>query len=254
MSLPTPSSHSPSPSPFDLAGEVALVTGASSGLGRRFALTLARHGARVVIVARRKDRLETLAGEIAGHGGEALAIAADVGERAQVARAFDEAQALFGPVRILVNNAGLARPGSFLGLKEEDWRGTLDINLDAVVFTAQEAARRMVAAGGGSIVNIAYAVSKAAVMQATRAMALELASKGVRVNAIAPGYFSTEINADYLASPQGETMRRAIPMGRFGEEGELDGALLLLASKAGSFITGTTIVVDGGHLLAVAER
>ena len=267
MSLPTPSSHSPSPSPFDLAGEVGLVTGASSGLGRRFALTLARHGARVVIVARRKDRLETLAGEIAGHGGEALAIAADVGERAQVARAFDEAQALFGPVRILVNNAGLARPGSFLGLKEEDWRGTLDINLDAVVFTAQEAARRMVAAGGGSIVNIAsvlafgvqkgniaYAVSKAAVMQATRAMALELASKGVRVNAIAPGYFSTEINADYLASPQGETMRRAIPMGRFGEEGELDGALLLLASKAGSFITGTTIVVDGGHLLAVAER
>ncbi|SED50180.1 NAD(P)-dependent dehydrogenase, short-chain alcohol dehydrogenase family [Rhizobiales bacterium GAS191] len=256
-----------SPSPFDLSGRVALVSGASSGLGRRFALVLARHGAKLVTVARRKERLEELVGEIAAAGGEALAVAADVVERAQMVRAFDEAQTKFGPVTILVNNAGIARPGSFLGLKEPDWRSTLDINLDAVVFTAQEAARRMAAAGGGAIVNIAsvlafgvqkgnlaYAVSKAAVMQATRAMALELAPKGVRVNAIAPGYFSTEINADYLASPQGESMRRAIPMGRFGQEGELDGALLLLASNAGSFITGTTIVVDGGHLLAVAER
>jgi NAD(P)-dependent dehydrogenase (short-subunit alcohol dehydrogenase family) len=102
--------------------------------------------------------------------------------------------------------------------------------------------------------NLAYAVSKAAVLQATRAMALELAPKGVRVNAIAPGFFSTEINADYLASPQGEAMARAVPMGRFGQEGELDGALLLLASRAGSFITGATIVVDGGHILAIAER
>jgi NAD(P)-dependent dehydrogenase (short-subunit alcohol dehydrogenase family) len=252
---------------FDLSGAVALVTGASSGLGRRFALVLAEHGASVVLVARRKERLEALAAEIEAAGGRALPIAADVGNRAEIARAFDAAQAKFGPVTVLINNAGVAKPQSFLGMRDETWRETLDINLDAVVATAQEAARRMVTSGGGAIVNIAsilsfggqkgnlaYAVSKAAVLQATRAMALELAPKGVRVNAIAPGYFSTEINADYLASPQGEAMSRAVPMGRFGQEGELDGALLLLASRAGSFITGATIVVDGGHMLAIAER
>jgi 3-oxoacyl-[acyl-carrier protein] reductase len=252
---------------FDLSGAVALVTGASSGLGRRFALVLAQNGASVVLVARRKERLEALAAEIEAAGGRALPVAADVGNRAEIARAFDAAQAKFGPVTVLINNAGVAKPQSFLGMRDETWRETLDINLDAVVATAQEAARRMVAAGGGAIVNIAsilsfgvqkgnlaYAVSKAAVLQATRAMALELAPKGVRVNAIAPGYFSTEINADYLASPQGEAMSRAVPMGRFGQEGELDGALLLLASRAGSFITGATIVVDGGHMLAIAER
>jgi 3-oxoacyl-[acyl-carrier protein] reductase len=252
---------------FDLSGAVALVTGASSGLGRRFALVLAQNGASVVLVARRKERLDALAVEIEDAGGRALPIAADVGNRAEIARAFDAAQAKFGPVTVLINNAGVAKPQSFLGMGEESWRQTLDINLDAVVATAQEAARRMVASGGGAIVNIAsilsfgvqkgnlaYAVSKAAVLQATRAMALELAPKGVRVNAIAPGFFSTEINADYLASPQGEAMTRAVPMGRFGQEGELDGALLLLASRAGSFITGATIVVDGGHMLAMAER
>jgi 3-oxoacyl-[acyl-carrier protein] reductase len=252
---------------FDLSGAVALVTGASSGLGRRFALVLAQNGASVVLVARRKERLEALAAEIEAAGGRALPVVADVGNRAEIAWAFDAAQAKFGPVTVLINNAGVAKPQSFLGMRDETWRETLDINLDAVVATAQEAARRMVASGGGAIVNIAsilsfgvqkgnlaYAVSKAAVLQATRAMALELAPKGVRVNAIAPGFFSTEINADYLASPQGEAMSRAVPMGRFGQEGELDGALLLLASRAGSFITGATIVVDGGHLLAIAER
>ena len=252
---------------FDLSGAVALVTGASSGLGRRFARVLAQNGASVVLVARRKERLEALAAEIEAAGGRALPVAADVASRAEIAQAFDAAQAEFGPVTVLINNAGVAKPQSFLGMREETWRQTLDINLDAVVTIAQKAARRMVASGGGAIVNIAsilsfgvqkgnlaYAVSKAAVLQATRAMALELAPKGVRVNAIAPGFFSTEINAGYLASPQGEAMTRAIPMGRFGQEGELDGALLLLASRAGSFITGATIVVDGGHILAIPER
>ncbi|HEV3247378.1 MAG TPA: SDR family oxidoreductase, partial [Beijerinckiaceae bacterium] len=178
---------------FDLSGAVALVTGASSGLGRRFALVLAERGASVVLVARRKERLEALAAEIEAAGGRALPIAADVGDRAEIARAFDAAQAKFGPVTVLINNAGVAKPQSFLGMRDETWRETLGINLDAVVATAQEAARRMVAAGGGAIVNIAsilsfgvqkgnlaYAVSKAAVLQATRAMALELAPKGVR--------------------------------------------------------------------------
>ena len=252
---------------FDLSGAVALVTGASSGLGRKFALVLAENGASVVLVARRKERLEALGAEIEAAGGRMLPVVADVGNCAEMARAFDAAQAKFGPVTVLVNNAGIAKPQSFLVMRDETWRRTLDINLDAVVATAQEAARRMVAAGGGTIINIAsilsfgvqkgnfaYAVSKAAVLQATRAMALELAPKGVRVNAIAPGYFSTEINADYLASPQGAAMSRAVPMGRFGQEGELDGALLLLASRAGSFVTGATIVVDGGHMLAIPER
>jgi len=252
---------------FDLSGAVALVTGASSGLGRRFARVLAENGASVVLVARRQERLEALAVEIEAKGGKALPVVADIVKRTEIAKAFDDAQAKFGPVTVLVNNAGIAKPQSFLGMREETWRQTLDINLDAVVAASQEAARRMVASGGGAIVNIAsilsfgaqkgnlaYAVSKAAVLQATRAMALELAPKGVRVNAIAPGYFSTEINADYLASPQGEAMSRAVPMGRFGQEGELDGALLLLASRAGSFITGATIVVDGGHILAIPER
>jgi len=252
---------------FDLSGAVALVTGASSGLGRRFARVLAENGASVVLVARRQERLEALAVEIEAKGGKALPVVADIVKRTEIAKAFDDAQAKFGPVTVLVNNAGIAKPQSFLGMREETWRQTLDINLDAVVSASQEAARRMVASGGGAIVNIAsilsfgvqkgnlaYAVSKAAVLQATRAMALELAPKGVRVNAIAPGYFSTEINADYLASPQGEAMSRAVPMGRFGQEGELDGALLLLASRAGSFITGATIVVDGGHILAIPER
>jgi len=252
---------------FDLSGAVALVTGASSGLGRRFARVLAENGASVVLVARRQERLEAVAVEIEAKGGKALPVVADMVKRTEIAKAFDDAQAKFGPVTVLVNNAGISKPQSFLGMREETWRQTLDINLDAVVAASQEAARRMVASAGGAIVNIAsilsfgaqkgnlaYAVSKAAVLQATRAMALELAPKGVRVNAIAPGYFSTEINADYLASPQGEAMSRAMPMGRFGQEGELDGALLLLASRAGSFITGATIVVDGGHILAIPER
>ncbi|MFI5016121.1 MAG: SDR family NAD(P)-dependent oxidoreductase [Hyphomicrobiales bacterium] len=252
---------------FDLSGEVALVTGASSGLGRRFALVLAKSGASVVAVARRQERLDTLAAEIEGAGGRAFAVAADVADRSQIARAFDAGEKTFGRVTVLINNAGVAKASSFLGMKDEAWRQTLDINLDAAVFTAQEAARRMAASGGGAIVNIAsilsfgvqkgnlaYAVSKAAVLQATRAMALELAPKGVRVNAIAPGYFATEMNADYLSSPQGQAMRRAVPMGRFGEAGELDGALLLLCSRAGSFMTGATIVVDGGHMLAIASQ
>ena len=252
---------------FDLTGETALVTGASSGLGRRFARVLAEQGARIAAVARRKERLDELARDIEAKGGKALAITTDVADKAGIASAFDKAEAEFGRVSILINNAGVARPSAFLAMEEKAWRETIDINLDAVIFTAQEAARRMVAKGGGSIVNIAsilslgvqkgnlaYAVSKAAVAQATRAMAVELAGKGVRVNAIAPGFFMSEMTRDYLATPHAKGMLRAIPMGRLGEEGELDGALLLLASRAGSYMSGSIIVVDGGHVLAIADR
>jgi 3-oxoacyl-[acyl-carrier protein] reductase len=249
---------------FDLSGEVALVTGASSGLGVRFARVLAANGACVVLVARRAERLADIKAKIEDDGGRALAVAADVLDRAAMTRAFEAAQEAFGTVTILVNNAGVAHGGRAVELPAEEWRRVLSTNLDAVFFWAQEAARRLLAEKKrGAIVNIAsilgfgvskgavaYATAKAGVVQLTKALALELAFKGVRVNAIAPGYVVTEINRDYLAA-EGPRMAREIPAGRLGEERDLDGALLLLASDAGRFITGATIVVDGGHMLAL---
>jgi NAD(P)-dependent dehydrogenase (short-subunit alcohol dehydrogenase family) len=250
---------------FDLAGKVALVTGASSGLGVRFAEVLADNGAAVALVARRAERLAAVRSRIEKAGGRAVAIEADVRERAAMQRAFDAAERAFGPVTVLVNNAGVVQAGRAVEMTEEEWRRVLSTNLDAVFYWAQEGARRMLAAGtGGSIVNIAsvlgmaadkgvigYAAAKAAVIQLTRNLALELAFKGVRVNAIAPGWIITEINHEYLTTGPGAVMKRQIPMGRFGEPRDLDGPLLLLASDAGRYITGTTIVADGGQVIAL---
>ena len=250
---------------FSLKGRVALVTGASSGLGVQFAKALADNGAVVVLVARRADRLKALKDEIEGKGGKAIAIEADVTDQAAVARAFDTAEKMFGTVTILVNNAGIAHGGRAVEMPAEEWRKVLSTNLDAVFFWAQEAARRMLAAKKpGAIVNIAsvlglavakgavaYATAKAGVVQVTKALAVELAFKGVRVNAIAPGWFVTEMNDDYLMSEAGVAIKREIPMGRFGNPGDLDGALLLLVSDAGSYITGATIVVDGGQVIQI---
>lgn len=250
---------------FDLSGQVALVTGASSGLGVRFAQVLAEAGAAVVLVARRADRLAALKDAIETNGGRALAVAADVRDRVAMTAAFDSAEQAFGPVTVLVNNAGVVVSGRAVEFGEEEWRRVIATNLDAVFFASQEAARRMLAAGkSGAIVNIAsilglraargvaaYAVAKAGVIQLTKAMALELASRGIRVNAIAPGWIVTDLNRDYLAGEQGAAIKREIPAGRFGEARDLDGALLLLASDAGRFITGATIVVDGGQVVAV---
>jgi 3-oxoacyl-[acyl-carrier protein] reductase len=250
---------------FDLSGHVALVTGASSGLGMRFAEVLAENGAAVALVARRTDRLAATKARIEAAGGQAIAIGADVLDRAAMAQAFGEAEKMFGTVTLLVNNAGVAHSGRALELPAEEWRRILSTDLDAVFFWAQEAARRMIAAGRhGAIVNIAsvlafgvskgtaaYATAKAGVVQLTKALALELAYKGVRVNAIAPGWFVTEINRDFLLSEKGAAMTREIPVGRFGEDGDLDGVLLLLASNAGRYITGATYVVDGGQMVAL---
>jgi 3-oxoacyl-[acyl-carrier protein] reductase len=250
---------------FDLAGNVALVTGASSGLGARFAEVLAQNGAAVALVARRADRLAALQARIEKSGGRAVAVEADVRDRAAMQNAFDAAEKAFGTVTILVNNAGIVQSGRAMELAEADWQRVLSTNLDAVFFWAQEAALRMLATGkGGSIVNIAsvlgmtpdngvvsYATAKAGVIQLTKALAIELAFKGIRVNAIAPGWIITEMNRDYLASERGAAMKRRIPMGRFGEIADLDGPLLLLASDAGRYMTGAIIVADGGQVVAL---
>ena len=251
---------------FKLDGRVALVTGASSGLGTQFARALADNGAAVVLVARRADRLAALQKSIQDAGGRALTVEADVTDRAAMTRAFDVAEKAFGTVTILVNNAGVAQqPMRATDVSAEEWRRVFSIDLDAVLYWAQEAARRMLAAKQrGSIVNIAsvlgfgvakgtaaYAVAKAAVVQTTKALSVEFAFKGVRVNAIAPGWFVTEINDKYLESEAGQALKRDIPMGRFGNAGDLDGALLLLASDAGAYITGATIVVDGGQVVQI---
>jgi 3-oxoacyl-[acyl-carrier protein] reductase len=222
---------------------------------------------RVALVARRTDRLEALKAEIEAKGGKAAAIAADVTDRAAMQAAFDAAEKAFGTVTILVNNAGVAQQSvRATDVTPEEWRRVLSVDLDAVFYWAQEAARRMIAAKvPGAIVNIAsvlgfgvsrgtaaYAVAKAAVVQTTNALSVELAFKGVRVNAIAPGWFVTEINDKFLESELGQALKRDIPMGRFGNAGDLDGALLLLVSNAGAYMTGSTVIVDGGQVVKIA--
>ena len=252
---------------FDLSGEVALVTGASSGLGWRFAQVLAAHGAKVVLAARRTERLEELKSDIEAAGGEAAVVELDVARHGQIPQAFDAAEQAFGTVTILFNNAGMAIQKPVLDMDHEDWRKVLDVNLDGVWATAHECARRMAEAGtGGSIVNTAsilglrtaktlsaYAVSKAAVIQLTKALALELARFNIRVNAIAPGYVLTEINRDFFEgrSDEAEAMIRTIPQRRIAEPSELDGVVLLLASKASGFMTGEVLTIDGGQTLSV---
>jgi NAD(P)-dependent dehydrogenase (short-subunit alcohol dehydrogenase family) len=249
--------------PFSLEGKAALVTGASSGLGRHFAGVLARAGAKVALAARRMDRLRELEAEIKAAGGRAVPVALDVTDSASVAHAFDAVEAVLGPITILVNNAGVPAGSFITETSDEQWRAVLDVNLDGVFRVGREAARRMKKHGaGGSIVNTAsiagfsvnkaiaaYSASKAAVISLTKTMALELARDRIRVNALAPGYIPTELNRGFLESEAGKRLLARVPMGRAGRLEELDGPLLLLASDAGAFMTGSVITVDGGHLL-----
>ncbi|NJD89628.1 MAG: glucose 1-dehydrogenase [Betaproteobacteria bacterium] len=244
---------------FDVRGKVALVTGASSGLGENFARCLAQRGAIVVAAARRADRLEALVRD----GGAAHAVALDVTDAVSVEAAVKRAAELAGPLDILVNNAGIADTKASLDLTEADWRRVLDTNLDGAWRMAQAVARSMIAAKRpGSIVNIAsilglrqathllaYAAAKAALVQVTKSLALEWARHGIRVNAIAPGYVITEMNRDFFASEPGRAMANRVPQRRIGSPSDLDGALLLLASGAGAYMTGSVVVVDGGHLV-----
>lgn len=243
---------------FSLEGRTALVTGASSGLGRYFAELLHEAGARVVLAARRVDRTEA---EAARLGVRASAVAMDVADEASIVGAFDRIAERVGVCDVIVNNAGIAIVRPALEQTAAEWDSVMSANLRGAFLVAREGARRLVAAEQpGSIVNIAsilgervmtgvssYTASKAGLLHLTRSLAVELARHRIRVNAIAPGYVATEINAGFFDSEPGKAMIRRIPQRRLGELADLAGPLLLLASDAGAHMTGTTITVDGGH-------
>jgi NAD(P)-dependent dehydrogenase (short-subunit alcohol dehydrogenase family) len=248
---------------FDVSKEIILVTGASQGLGRQFARVLSAHGAAVVLAARQTAKLESLADEIRGKGGRAVAVQMDVTDLSSITAAVDDAEGQLGPVTVLINNAGIAVEKPAVEQTEADWDAVIGANLKGAYFTATEIARRMIARQQeGNIVNIAsvlglgvmkflspYTISKAGIIQATKSMALELAGNRIRVNALAPGYIDTEMNHDFWATPPGEKLTRRIPQRRIGMESDLDGAILLLASGASRYMTGSVITVDGGFLL-----
>lgn len=241
----------------NMDGKRVLVTGASSGLGRHFAHVLAKAGAQVVLAARRMDALKSLADEI---GGQATCIALDVTDADSIRAAMAQA----GPVDVLVNNAGVSSAQAVLDATEADYAYIMDANLRGAFLVATDAARGMRERGqGGAIVNIAsilglrqggqlalYAMSKAGVVQMTKQMGLELARYDIRVNALAPGYFATDMNRDHLESKLGEAMAKRIPQRRFGNFEDLDGPLLLLCSDASRYMTGVVIPVDGGHVIS----
>lgn len=248
---------------FRLDGRTVLVTGASSGLGQHFAALLAAAGARVALAARRTDKLATQVDHIVRQGGQARALALDVSNAQSVSNCYEELSN-WGVPDVVINNAGVTVTRPLLEQTEADFDAVMATNLKGCWLVATEGARRMVAAGqGGSIVNIAsilgervaggvapYAISKAGVVQATKAMALELARYGIRVNALLPGYVVTDLNREFLNSPAGDKLRSRIPSRRFGELGDLDGPLLLLASDAGAAMSGAALAVDGAHLVS----
>jgi NAD(P)-dependent dehydrogenase (short-subunit alcohol dehydrogenase family) len=249
---------------FDLTGRVALVTGASAGLGRHFARVLAGAGAAVALAARRREELDEGVREIIARGGRAAAVLCDVTEAGSVRAAVDGAEAALGPLDILVNNAGIAISKPLLEHSEADWDAVVDTNLKGAWLMSRELAERWVKGGRpGRIINIAsllalrpirhvpsYSASKGGLVQLTHAMAMELARRGITVNAIAPGYFETDMNRGFLRSEVGQALIARIPLGRSGAASDLDGALLLLAADAGAYITGAVIPVDGGHAVA----
>lgn len=256
--------HNDSPmqtsNPFDVSGRRILITGASGGLGEHFARLLAGRGATAILAARRTERCEAIASDIRRAGGQAETVALDVGSTASVEAAFEK----IALPDVVVNNAGISRGGFLDTLSDDEWHDVINTNVSGVMRTSRAAIQRWKAAHrGGVIVNVAsilglrviqalpaYNASKAAVVQLTRSLALDSARYDIRVNCLCPGYYATDINRDFLSSEPGEKMRKRIPMRRFGEYHNLDGAMLLLVSDASAYMTGTEIAVDGGHLVS----
>ena len=249
---------------FDLGGKVALVTGASSGLGVHFARTLAGAGASVAIAARRADRLASLQAELQAAGGKAAAVELDVQSAESISAAFDTVEKALGPIDIVVNNAGISIVKPALDMPVEDWDAVVNTNLRGAWLVTQTAGKRwLMAKRPGVIVNIAsilglrtigqvapYNASKAGLIHLTRALAMEWARHDIRVNAICPGYIETEMNSDFWKTPAGKRLIERIPQRRIGKPEHLDGALLLLSSEAGTFMTGSVLTVDGGHTVS----
>ena len=250
-----------------LKGQVAVITGASGGLGAHFARVLAQAGAAVALTARRLDLVENHAGDIAGTGGTAMALKLDVADAASIGPALDEVETALGPISILVNNAGVGGEGLALDLSIEDWDRTFDVNVRGVFFAAQQAAKRMIASGvaergDARIVNIAsiashtvlpglsaYCASKASVAMLTRGLAREWARRGIAVNAICPGYIETDINSDWFKTEGGLKQMKGFPRRRLMDAADLDASLLMLSGPAARAITGTVITIDDGQSL-----
>lgn len=246
---------------FSLAGRVALVTGGGSGFGERFAVVLAQAGAKVAVAARRTDRIQSVAQAIIDAGGQAMAVEIDVADRASINKAYDRIEAKLGTVDVLVNNAGQSSPAPFQEMTGEQWNSLLDVNLSGPYHVSQEMARRLIVKSRpGTIIHIAsilgklakaafinYGVTKGALINMTEYMALDLLPHAIRVNAIAPGYFPSEMTNPFFESEAGKKEIAGLPPQRLGRLEELDGALLLLASEASSYINGTTLTVDYGH-------
>ncbi len=251
--------------PFSLQGRVALVTGSSRGLGAGMALGLAQAGAHVVLNGRNRELLQARQQEISAAGGSASIAAFDVCQRADADAAIEAIESQYGHLDILINNAVSSATGDFLDTSDDDWRRTFDSALDACFRLSRRAAAGMVARGWGRIVmissvnarvsrgtNTAYITAKAALEGLTRGMAVELAAKGVTVNAIAPGYMATDINTAFRADPgRYEWIRKRTPMQRWGTPQDLAGAAVFLSSDASTFITGQTLVADGGMTVAI---
>lgn len=246
---------------FDLHGRVAVVTGASGGLGRQFALALARQGADIAILARRLGKLEEVAGEIRALGVKCLPVTCDVTKSDSVRAAVEAVMTEYGHVDILVNNAGGGRPGAIVDYSDEDWRASLALDLDGVFFCMREFGRKMVKAGYGRIINIAsilgkgglpelpvadYATAKGGVINLTRQAAAEWATTGVTVNALCPGFFPSQANNPEAMEAMGGFIKARTPMGRPGREGELDSSIVYLAADESTYVTGSIITCDGG--------
>lgn len=251
---------------FSLDGRVALVTGAGSGIGLHLANVLAQAGAKVACVARRAERVEAAAAEIRDAGGEALGCRMDVSDRASIRAGLDRIEDDFGTVDILINNAGLSNPMLFQEMSSEQWNSLLDVNLSGPFHVAQEIARRLIVADKpGSIINIAsilghlaypafinYGTTKGALMHMTRYMAVDLLPHGIRVNAIAPGYFPSEMTNPFYETEAGKAEIAKLPPQRLGRLEELDGPVLLLASNASSYMNGSVVTVDYGHSIRLS--